>query len=70
MLTLRLVCFAAGALLAVTLIGDRPRQFLAAAYPSDPFKREALAKCLNADPTFIRFFAEQRNACYLRMGAL
>lgn len=40
MLTLRLGFVAAGALLAVNLFDDRPREFLTAASPSDPFKRE------------------------------
>jgi hypothetical protein len=70
MFTLRLVLFAAGILLTLNLFDDRPRQFVTAAYPSDPFKREALAKCLRADPTFIRFLADERDECYLRMGQL
>jgi hypothetical protein len=38
-----------------------------AAYPSDPEKRAALDLCSSTDPTFIRFFAGERAACYARL---
>jgi hypothetical protein len=41
-----------------------------AAYPSEPAKREALELCGQADPTFVRFFANEREACYDRLLGL
>jgi hypothetical protein len=41
-----------------------------AAYPNDPKRREALAACGRADPTFVRFFASDRAACYERFPGL
>lgn len=38
------------------------------AYPSDPEKQRALEACGRADPTFIRFFAGDRAACYERFS--
>ena len=67
---LRVLLCGAAVLLVFNLVDDRPRHFLAAAYPANPFKREALQKCLDADPTFVRFLPDQRSACYIRMGAL
>ena len=41
-------------------------KFVRDAYPSDPFKAEALAKCVAGDPGFVRFFPDQRDQCYAR----
>ncbi|HEX3864970.1 MAG TPA: hypothetical protein VHY35_25055 [Stellaceae bacterium] len=38
-----------------------------AAYPSEPDKQQALELCGRADPTFVRFFASERDACYARV---
>ena|ERR1700687_849446 len=35
-----------------------------AAYPSEPDKQQALELCSRADPTFVRFLASERAACY------
>lgn len=37
-----------------------------AAYPGDPEERQALEACGRVDPTFVRFFASDRAACYER----
>lgn len=34
------------------------------AYPSDPAKQNALHRCGEADPSFSKFSANDRNACY------
>lgn len=41
-----------------------------AAYPSDPVKRQALDLCGQTDPTFVRFIASERSACYERLRGL
>ena len=41
-----------------------------AAYPNDPKRQQALAACARADPTFVRFFASDRAACYVRFPGL
>jgi hypothetical protein len=41
-----------------------------AAYPSEPQKQQALDACGRADPTFVRFFASDRAACYQRFPGL
>lgn len=41
-------------------------KFVRDAYPADPFKSEALAKCVAGDPGFIRFFSDDRAKCYAR----
>jgi hypothetical protein len=41
-------------------------RFVREAYPADPFKSEALAKCVAGDPGFIRFFPNDRAQCYAR----
>ena len=41
-------------------------RFIRDAYPSDPFKSEALAKCVAGDPGFVRFFPNDRAQCYAR----
>lgn len=37
-----------------------------AAYPSEPDKQHALTLCSRSDPTFVRFLASDRAACYER----
>jgi hypothetical protein len=34
------------------------------AYPSDPGKHDALRRCADADPSFSKFSADDRRACY------
>lgn len=34
------------------------------AYPSDPAKQNALRRCADADPSFTKFSADDRRACY------
>jgi hypothetical protein len=41
-------------------------KFVRDAYPADPFKSEALAKCVAGDPAFIRFLPGDRDRCYAR----
>ena len=41
-------------------------KFIRDAYPTDPFKSEALAKCVAGDPGFVRFFPDDRARCYAR----
>jgi hypothetical protein len=41
-------------------------RFVRDAFPADPFKSEALAKCVAGDPGFIRFFSDDRAKCYAR----
>jgi len=40
--------------------------FVRDAYPADPFKSGALAKCTAGDPGFVRFFSDERARCYAR----
>jgi hypothetical protein len=40
------------------------------AYPSEPERRQALESCGRADPTFVRFLASDRSACYERFPGL
>ena len=61
---LRRAAIAAVALVAVAYFEGF--QSVRDAYPADPFKAEALAKCLATDPGFIRFFANDRARCYAR----
>jgi hypothetical protein len=56
---------AAGAALAPMLL-----RFDRAAYPSDPEEQRALEACGREDPTFVRFFASNRAACYKRFPRL
>jgi hypothetical protein len=41
-----------------------------AAFPQDPEKQQALESCSRADPTFVRFLAANRDACYERFSNL
>ncbi|HWD58724.1 MAG TPA: hypothetical protein VG308_10620 [Stellaceae bacterium] len=41
-------------------------RFVRDAYPADPFKSEALTKCIAGDPGFVRFFPSDRTECYAR----
>jgi hypothetical protein len=52
------------AVIAVLNIGAV--SFVREAYPSDPFKSQALAKCVASDPGFVRFFSDDRSRCYAR----
>ena len=54
------------AILALALLNVGAVRFLRAAYPSDPFQAEALAKCVAGDPGFVRFFPDDRARCYAR----
>jgi hypothetical protein len=56
---------AAGAALAPMLL-----RLDHAAYPSDPEEQRALEACGREDPTFVRFFASDRAACYKRFPSL
>jgi len=56
---------AAGAALAPMLL-----RLDHAAYPIDPEEQRALAACGREDPTFVRFFASDRAACYKRFPHL
>jgi hypothetical protein len=40
------------------------------AHPSDPEELQALEACGRADPTFVRYFASDRAACYKRFPRL
>ena len=40
-----------------------------ASYPGEPTRREALRACSAENPTFVRFFAVERDLCYERMTA-
>src|SRR3954454_2134543 len=52
--------------IVVALLNLGGVQFVRNAYPADPFKAEALAKCIAADPGFVRFFPYERSRCYAR----
>ncbi len=52
--------------IVVALLNLGGIQFVRDAYPADPFKAEALAKCIAADSGFVRFFAYERSRCYAR----
>jgi hypothetical protein len=54
------------AIVVFILVDVGAAKFVRDAYPTDPFKSEALAKCLAGDPGFIRFFADDRAKCYAR----
>lgn len=54
------------AVVVIALLNVGAVKFIRAAYPSDPFKSEALAKCVAGDPGFIRFFPNYREQCYAR----
>ncbi|HTZ37526.1 MAG TPA: hypothetical protein VMB84_15955 [Stellaceae bacterium] len=41
-------------------------RFVRDAFPADPFKSEALARCVAGDPGFIRFLPDDRAKCYAR----
>jgi hypothetical protein len=54
------------AVLVFALLNIGAVKFVRDAYPTDPFKSEALAKCIAGDPGFIRFFPDDRARCYAR----
>jgi hypothetical protein len=41
--------------------------FYRGGYPSDPMKREALRLCQEVNPSFVRFLASDREACYAQV---
>jgi hypothetical protein len=53
-------------IVAFVLLNVGAIKFVRDAYPADPFKSEALAKCTAGDPGFIRFFPDDRAKCYAR----
>lgn len=54
------------AVIVFVLLNIGAVRFIREAYPSDPFKSEALAKCIAGDPGFVRFFPNDRDQCYAR----
>jgi hypothetical protein len=54
------------ALVVLLLLYVGATKFISDAYPADPFKSEALAKCVAGDPGFVRFFPGERDRCYAR----
>jgi hypothetical protein len=54
------------ALALLILLNIGAVKFIRDAYPADPFKSEALAKCVASDPGFVRFFPDDREKCYAR----
>ncbi|HZT86597.1 MAG TPA: hypothetical protein VFA12_01425 [Stellaceae bacterium] len=60
-----------GWLLAFVMIGVTPlaTTMYRDAYPAELQRREALDRCSLGDPTFVRFLAAQRDACYRRFFA-
>jgi len=52
--------------LVFSLVNVGAIKFVRDAYPSDPFRSEALAKCIAADPGFIRFIPIDRDRCCSR----
>lgn len=54
------------AVLVLGVVNFGAVEFVRNAYPSDPFKSEALAKCIAGDRGFIRFLPDDRDKCYAR----
>jgi hypothetical protein len=54
----------AAIVLALLIFGGT--KFVHDGYPADPFQSQALAKCVAADPGFVRFFPDDRARCYAR----
>jgi hypothetical protein len=54
------------AALALVALNVGVVRFVRDAYPADPFKSQALAKCVAGDPGFVRFFSDDRERCYAR----
>lgn len=54
------------AIVVFVLLNLGALRFIRDAYPADPFKSEALAKCTAGDPGFVRFFPRDRAECYAR----
>ncbi len=61
---------AVAVVIVVSVLNIGAVKFVRDAYPADPFKSGAIAKCLAADPGFVRFSAEQRARCYARQPHL
>jgi hypothetical protein len=53
--------------IAGELFANGGTAFIRAGYPLDVGKSQALATCAKADPGFVRFSADQRNACCARL---
>ncbi len=58
--------FAVAVAVVVVIVNIGIMRLIREAYPADPFKSDALAKCLAADPGFVRFLAADRARCYAR----
>lgn len=61
------------AMLAAIYLAPSPTHLLGlirAAYPKEPGEQQALELCGRTDPTFVRFFASERAACYARFPEL
>ncbi|HEY1798085.1 MAG TPA: hypothetical protein VGG57_18375 [Stellaceae bacterium] len=56
-----LILMGLGAIGALIQHGDIS---ISGAYPSDPGKHDALRRCGDADPSFSKFSADDRKACY------
>ncbi|HVH78279.1 MAG TPA: hypothetical protein VM782_02725 [Stellaceae bacterium] len=54
------------AIVILALLNIGGVKFVRDAYPSDPFKSQALARCVASDPGFVRFFPDDRERCYAR----
>jgi hypothetical protein len=61
------------AMLVITWVALSPALLIGrirAAYPSEPVRQRALELCGRADPTFVRFLASERAACYAHFREL
>ena len=54
------------AIVLLALLNVGAVRFVRDAYPADPFKSQALARCVASDPGFVRFFFDDREKCYAR----
>jgi hypothetical protein len=54
------------AVIVIGLLNLGGIKFIKDAYPADPFKAGALAKCIASDPGFVRFLPDERGRCYAR----
>jgi len=63
-----LLAMAVAALASAVFWRDLRASYLAA-YPAEPTKREALRACSLENPSFIRFLADERAACYERLSS-
>lgn len=58
-----LILMGLGAVGGLVYRGDLIRTF-SEAYPSDPARQDALRRCGDADASFTKFSADDRQACY------